>query len=278
MYQIGANKKCLKHHESSVRLDTARSTCANMGAKLILPLTSQEDDDFFTVMQQLGTPDVAIDIKYDDQSGNWNDLSGNPITYTRWNAGQPNGNLEHYAFKKTANNGKWHDKNDSNKYKVICEKPLIGSSGEVPFIYHGEENLASVSVSSEAFEKLQNMFDGDPTTYWHSQSSHQNRINWVRVAFHAAKSIYKVEVLKREGSTTVDGRYGNMCTSLFDESSREIETKCTTAATGTPYLAEDGKTILVEFNSVNNVLMLEIVFTGDIGQIAELFVHGTHRG
>ena len=43
-------------------------------------------------------------------------------------------------------------------------------------------------------------------------------------------------------------------------------------------MAEDAQTIVVDFNSVNNVLMLEIVFTGDIGQIAELFVHGTHRG
>ena len=283
MYQIGVNKKCLKHHESSVRLDTARSTCANMGAKLILPLTTQEDDDFFTVMQQLGTPDVAIDIKYDDQSGNWNDLSGNPITYTRWSANQPNPNpnLEHYAFKRTANNGEWLDHNDSNKYKVICEKPLIGSSGEVPFIYHGEENLASVSVSSERLSENnipQNMFDGDSTTYWHSKSNHQDRINWARVIFHAAKSVYKVEILKRAGSSTVEGRYGNMCTSLFDDNSQEVETKCTTGATGTPYLAEDGKTIKVDFNSVNNVLMLEIVFIGDVGQIAELFVHGTHKG
>ena len=152
---------------------------------------------------------------------------------------------------------------------------------EVPFIYHGEENLASVSVSSERLSENnipQNMFDGDSTTYWHSKSNHQDRINWVRVVFHAAKSVYKVEILKRAGSTTVEGRYGNMCTSLFDDNSQEIETKCTTGATGTPYLAEDGKTIKVDFNSVNNVLMLEIVFIGDIGQIAELFVHGTHKG
>ena len=284
MYQIGENKKCLKLHESSVRLDTARSTCTSMGAKLILPLNTQEDDDFLTIMQQLGTLDVVIDTKYDDQIGSWIDLSGNSITYTNWKAGQPNSpSTETYAVKSEADNGEWHDYGYSDEVQVVCEKLLMSSSGEVSFIYHGEDYLASASVSSYSEEGYgtQSMFDGDSATLWHSNWLTDTHISWARVTFHAKKSIHRVEVLKRIHSS--QSRYGNMCIVLFEDSSQEIETKCTTGATGTPYLTEDGKSIVFDFDNAHKVLIVEIVFTGGIlsshiGQISELFIHGTHKG
>ena len=128
--------------------------------------------------------------------------------------------------------------------------------------------------------------DGLSTTYWHSRDPSP----WMKFALNTPQTISKVTIGIRPGkylncrrfliTNLQDGtnghRYNKMCVELTSNNGSNITMKCTSGPNGQPYLASNGKHIVVPFGSVNNIKSIRVSFNdGEPGQIQTLIVEGT---
>ena len=127
-FTIGNNQKCLKYVKNDFP-STAKSICENLGAKVPLPRSSDENNDYKNAFRKLTSHSyVALGLSDVASEGIWRDFDGNLATYTNWNDREPNNQGdEDYALmytKRTEDTtpGKWNDETkDRYTIAIICE-------------------------------------------------------------------------------------------------------------------------------------------------------------
>jgi hypothetical protein len=88
---------------SSMTWTNARTACANMGGHLVTITSAAENTFVFNTWPSgwIGFTDEVVE-------GQWRWVTGEPVTYTNWNGGEPNNsNNEDYAQFVTG--GRWND-------------------------------------------------------------------------------------------------------------------------------------------------------------------------
>ncbi|KAM6306355.1 pulmonary surfactant-associated protein D [Aegotheles albertisi] len=99
--------------------DNAKSLCAKAGSTLASPRNEAEN----TALKDLIRPSkyAYIGISDEQTEGNFTYLTGGAVTYTNWNAGEPN-NLKNEDCAVIQDSGKWNDVNCSHsRALIICE-------------------------------------------------------------------------------------------------------------------------------------------------------------
>ncbi|NXX12217.1 MBL protein, partial [Podargus strigoides] len=99
--------------------DNGKSLCAKAGSVLPSPRNEAEN----TALKDLIKPlkQAYIGISDEQTEGRFMYLNGETVTYTNWNAGEPN-NLKNEDCAVVQESGKWNDVNCSNsRALIICE-------------------------------------------------------------------------------------------------------------------------------------------------------------
>jgi len=128
-FTIDGSEKCLKSIVNA-EISTADSVCKSEGAKVPLPLSDAENDEYYNAFLALGANEennikVALGLNDVAIEGEWRGFTGNQVTYTNWFDGQPDNHLdmEDYVSMRI-DTGKWYDcgKVYCGYVLIICEK------------------------------------------------------------------------------------------------------------------------------------------------------------
>jgi uncharacterized protein YjbI with pentapeptide repeats len=101
----------------------AKSACESIGTYLVTIGTAEENTFVFDVFgpadRWIGFTDAAVE-------GQWEWVTGEPVTYTNWGAGEPNDGGGTYPFEDGAllqvGNGQWNDGYDGFTMSYVCER------------------------------------------------------------------------------------------------------------------------------------------------------------
>jgi hypothetical protein len=100
---------------------TQRDACVAAGAHLVT-ITSQEENDF--VRQLVSGQDRWIGLRRPQAGEPFSWVTGEPVSYTAWAAGEPNETGEACARLPTNTNPQtWADRPCNQTYSAICERP-----------------------------------------------------------------------------------------------------------------------------------------------------------
>ena len=88
---------------SSMTWTAARQACANMGGYLVTITSAAENNFVFNTWPSgwIGFTDEAVE-------GQWRWVTGEPVTYTNWNGGEPN-NAGNEDYAQFVGGGNWND-------------------------------------------------------------------------------------------------------------------------------------------------------------------------
>lgn len=88
---------------SSMTWTAARQACTNMGGHLVTITSAAENNFVFNTWPSgwIGFTDEAVE-------GQWRWVTGEPVTYTNWNGGEPN-NVGNEDYAQFVGGGKWND-------------------------------------------------------------------------------------------------------------------------------------------------------------------------
>ena len=107
-------------------MSEAASKCAEVNAKLPLPLNDNENRDIFALKDEFKMSKFVLDGDDTLVEGEWRDSDENLLVYFNWDTNQPNnyGKKQHYITIEKG--GVWADDQGSKIRDVICEKTLQG--------------------------------------------------------------------------------------------------------------------------------------------------------
>ena len=100
--------------------NSAKSTCEQDGAALLVP-KSIEENNFFAFVEHSGlNVKIWLGINDIDTEGEFVDSKGNPITFQNWNVGEPNNFRDEDAVEILSHNGKWNDDSVNDQAIALC--------------------------------------------------------------------------------------------------------------------------------------------------------------
>jgi len=100
---------------------TQRDACVSAGAHLVT-ITSQEENAF--VSQMVGVQDRWIGLRKPQAGEPFSWVTGEPVSYTAWDAGEPNETGEACArLRANTNPQTWADRPCNQTFGAICERP-----------------------------------------------------------------------------------------------------------------------------------------------------------
>ena len=107
-------------------MSEAASKCAEVNAKLPLPLNDNENSEIFALKDVFKASKFVLDGDDTLVEGEWRDSNGESLVYFNWDKNQPNnsGKTQHYITIEKG--GVWADDQGSKIRDVICEKTLQG--------------------------------------------------------------------------------------------------------------------------------------------------------
>ena len=127
---IGNEISCLKN-VGLIQLSNATSHCQSLNASQILPRNRQESDDLVSALLSMNLSSDSgktfVSIGIHKTKGIWNDIEGQPISYSNWLPGEPDWpseNLNYAGFRIDEGNetARWADYSGSDKLNVVCTK------------------------------------------------------------------------------------------------------------------------------------------------------------
>ena len=131
---LGDRQACLRSIGSSTWTN-AVSRCNNLGSKLPLPLTADEDTDLYAAIQSLYSLTSAwLDGTDQVDEGTWLTSVGNRITFFNWKNGiaDNNNGVEHYIQYHSKWDGLWNDHHGSHVAPIVCSRET--SIGKITLI------------------------------------------------------------------------------------------------------------------------------------------------
>ena len=90
----------------------ARDYCTSLGGHLVTIQSASENDFAYNL-----NPNGWLGLSDELQEGNWQWVTGEPLTYTDWEPGQPDPQPEDYAHYQS---GMWHDWSVADS-SFVCE-------------------------------------------------------------------------------------------------------------------------------------------------------------
>ena len=127
---VGNEISCLKN-VGLIQLSNATSHCQLLNASQILPRNRQESDDLVSALLSMNLSSDSgktfVSIGIHKTKGIWNDIVGQPISYSNWLPGEPDflsENLNYAGFRIDEGNesARWADYSGSDKLNVVCTK------------------------------------------------------------------------------------------------------------------------------------------------------------
>ena len=104
---------------SSMTWTNARAACDNMGGHLVTITSAAENTFVFNTW-----PSGWIGFTDEVTEGQWRWVTGETVTYTNWNGGEPNDSgAEDYA--QFVGGGKWNDLNNNSSLNYVLEFDYI---------------------------------------------------------------------------------------------------------------------------------------------------------
>lgn len=137
----------------------AKSKCAELGGHLVTISSEEEMDKIMSIVSLGEMATYWIGYSDEDTEDYWCSVTGEEITYTNWDVGQPDdyNNAEDYALIKNQPNGKWNDvKNEYSDVSVgfICEYEGDGGEDVVePSTGNEDEPIAPTEPSTNDEDK-----------------------------------------------------------------------------------------------------------------------------
>jgi hypothetical protein len=130
---------------SSMTWTNARQACINMGGHLVTITSSSENNFVFNTWPSgwIGFTDEGIE-------GQWRWVTGEPVTFTNWNGGEPN-NAGNEDYAQFVSGGRWNDlPNVSLPY--VLEFEYIVTTTEwlhISTVYTNSNGLYSINLASD---------------------------------------------------------------------------------------------------------------------------------
>ena len=138
---------------SSATWTTARTNCTNMGGHLVTITSSGENSFVFNTW-----PSGWIGFNDEVVEGQWRWVTGEPVTYTNWNSGEPN-NAGNEDYAQFVSGGKWNDlPNTSLPYVIEFDYIVTFTAWAL------EQTVYTNSSGYYSFSKSTN-----PATEWYVQ-------------------------------------------------------------------------------------------------------------
>ena len=123
-FEIGGVETCLKV-QGKGSISNAASACKLIGAKLPLPISSQENTDLFKAIKSLGLNGASLDCFRLANTSKWLDSSSNICSYFIWQPGQPNSPNNRGVYISLMPNGQWNDFWGDSKQNYVCQKATL---------------------------------------------------------------------------------------------------------------------------------------------------------
>ncbi|XP_075073152.1 uncharacterized protein LOC142161440 isoform X2 [Mixophyes fleayi] len=102
--------------------ENAQKTCRESGGNVATPKNAAENSAVQQILQTMGDSGTAfLGISDLQVEGTFKYFSGDKITYTNWNIGEPNNNKYIEDCVEIRENGKWNDISCNLQRSVICE-------------------------------------------------------------------------------------------------------------------------------------------------------------
>ena len=138
---------------SSATWTTARTNCSNMGGHLVTITSSGENSFVFNTW-----PSGWIGFNDEVVEGQWRWVTGESVTYTNWNSGEPN-NAGNEDYAQFVGGGKWNDlPNTSLPYVIEFDYIVTFTAWAL------EQTVYTNSSGYYSFNKSTN-----PATEWYIQ-------------------------------------------------------------------------------------------------------------
>ncbi|KAL2100640.1 hypothetical protein ACEWY4_002401 [Coilia grayii] len=114
----------LKYYVTDGHLDTfdeGLKFCSDIGPTLVLPRTEEENQALEKVDEEYSSSHPFIAATDRKHEGQFTDLDDRPLTFIKWDSGQPNNLGTGEDCIITFTSGKWHDVPCDFKYQIVCE-------------------------------------------------------------------------------------------------------------------------------------------------------------
>ena len=120
--ELAFNGRCYRNETSNMDWDTARGVCASRGAGWDLVSIDSAAENAL-VQSNVSVSDTWIGFSDEASEGTWTWSNLDAVTYTNWEAIEPdnNGGEDCTRFDRTSSS--WADDDCSEQHDFICEKP-----------------------------------------------------------------------------------------------------------------------------------------------------------
>ncbi|XP_045423785.1 mannose-binding protein C [Lemur catta] len=116
--QVG--QKIFLTNGEAMTFDRVKVLCAQLQGSVATPRNAEEN----TAIQNLVKEDAFLGITDKKTEGQFVDLTGNRVTYTNWNDGEPNNAGSGEDCTVLLRNGRWNDAPCSSSFLAVCEFPV----------------------------------------------------------------------------------------------------------------------------------------------------------
>jgi hypothetical protein len=179
----------------------AKIHCESLGGYLVT-INNQEENDF--IEELIGLNEIYIGFTDNMIEGDWQWVSGEAITYTNWDTGQPDdfGGDEDYAFISIDNDGLWSDNRGTAGRYYVCEwgHPELS---EPSIIYpNGGETIQGIVTLKWA----PSIDSGDHSVNYDIFFSSDNGIQWYEIASELTHTRYDWDTTEWDTTELTTGK------------------------------------------------------------------------
>jgi hypothetical protein len=143
--QTNHNGHSYYRSNGSMTWTSARQACINMGGHLVTITSAAENNFVFNTWPSgwIGFTDEAVE-------GQWRWVTGESVTYTNWNGGEPN-NANNEDYAQFVNGGRWNDLPNVSLPYVLEFDYIVTTSEWVlhTTVFTNSNGLYSINISSD---------------------------------------------------------------------------------------------------------------------------------
>ena len=99
----------------------ARSEATKKGLQLAVPQNIEEAVAIHSFMGKKGLGSYWLGISDTAHEGNWQDVHGHTVSYTKWKQGEPNGGKNENCVVTAAGTAEWNDVGCAAKLPYVME-------------------------------------------------------------------------------------------------------------------------------------------------------------
>lgn len=113
-----------KYYVSDGRKGTfekAQKFCSDAGAKIVLPRSEDENKVLTSLQAALESTYVYAGATDRQKEGHFVDMSGQPLTFTKWRKNEPNDHKGAEDCTVIDKSGAWNDVDCNSEWHVVCE-------------------------------------------------------------------------------------------------------------------------------------------------------------